>query len=424
MSNTPGTAFLALVVGLAFLMNTVGRGVTETFAVFLLPVQKGLGASRAEMTATYSAYALSYAVSAPFVGQLIDRLGLRVTYCIGLGILGSGYVLAGSVSSPWAYYATAGLCGGIGAAALGMIVASSILSRWFTRRMGSIVSLPYAAIGAGMLLFPPATQLLLDATDWRTAHRVLGFITLAFLPAILLLPLDRITAGSDEWRQARNTAAQSVSGWTVSTAMRTGAFWGLFSAYFWTSVAAYSVLPQSVAYLIEQGFNPLVAASAFGMTGMLSAFGILGVGWMSDRIGRLPTVTVSYLLSIAGTTSLLLVAIWPSLALVYGFVLFFGSMQGARGPIIVALLAKLYRGGGIGGIFGMLSIAMGLGQALGSFASGLLQDWTQAYFASFSLGILGSSMGLLMFWLVPSLRREELAKPGAAQSNMQGPAAG
>ena len=55
-------------------------------------------------------------------------------------------------------------------------------------------------------------------------------------------------------------------------------------------------------------------------------------------------------------------------------------------------------------------------KAIGSFASGLLQDWTQAYFASFSLGILGSSMGLLMFWLIRSLRREELAQVGAREA--------
>jgi hypothetical protein len=42
-----------------------------------------------------------------------------------------------------------------------MIVASSILARWFTRRMGSIVSLPYAAIGAGMLIVPTLLK-------WRT----------------------------------------------------------------------------------------------------------------------------------------------------------------------------------------------------------------------------------------------------------------
>ena len=416
--TAPSASFLSLVVGLAFLMNMVGRGVTETFAVFLLPVQKGLGVTRAEMTATYSVYALSYAASAPFFGQLIDRFGLRVTYGFGLATLGIGYVLAGTVTTHWGYYATAGLCGGVGAAALGMIVASSILARWFTRRMGSIISLPYAAIGAGMLIVPPVTQLLIDHGDWRDAHKILGLSTLALLPVVLLLPLGRISQGSPDWQQARQIAAASVTnGWTVTSAMRTGAFWGLFSAYFWTSVAAYSVLPQSVAYLIEQGFHPLVAAGAFGMTGMLSVFGIVVVGSLSDRIGRLPTVTGTYLLSMAGTTCLLLVAFWPSMLLVYCFVLCFGSMQGARGPIIVTLVSKLFRGGNIGSIFGMLSIAMGLGQAAGSFISGLLQHLTGAYTASFALGVLGSAMGLAMFWLVPSLRREQLpALPGRAVS--------
>ena len=86
----------------------------------------------------------------------------------------------------------------------------------------------------------------------------------------------------------------------MTTAVRTGAFWGLFAAYLFTSVAAYSVLPHSVAYLIEEGFNPLVAASVFGLTGMLSVFGILSVGWLSDRFGRLRTATFSYLSTVVG----------------------------------------------------------------------------------------------------------------------------
>lgn len=405
----PATRFLALIIVLTFLMNTVGRGVTETFAVYLLPVQKGLGASRGEMLATYSIFAASYAMAAPFVGQIIDRLGVRFTYVGGLLVLGTGYVLAGSVDHAWQYYLAVGLCGGLGSAALGMIVASSILSRWFTRRMGSIVSLPYAAIGAGMLLVPPLTQLLLDAYGWRVAHRILGAATLAFVPLVLLLPLGRISAGSPEWQAMRASQTSAVSStWTVGAALRTGAFWGLACAYFWTSVAAYSILPQSVAYLIEEGINPLLAASAFGMTGALSAVGIIAVGWLSDRFGKLPTVTVTYMMSLTGTSFLLLVAKWPSLILVYGFVIFFGLVQGARGPIIVAMVSKLYQGGGVGGIFGTLSIAMGLGQATGSLVSGLLQQWTGTYWASFSLGLLGSSLGLLSFWAVPSLRRERI----------------
>ena len=160
-----GRVFLYTLVALTFAMNLVARGVPETFAVFLLPVQKGLGVSRADITLTYSVYMLAYGLSGPFVGQLIDRFGARIAYGFGLASLGLGYFLAGFSTELWHYMVTVGLLGGLGAASLGMIVASALLSRWFTSRIGSIMSLPYAAIGAGMLMLPPLTQVLLaDAT--------------------------------------------------------------------------------------------------------------------------------------------------------------------------------------------------------------------------------------------------------------------
>jgi len=318
-------------------------------------------------------------------------------------------VLAGSTTELWHYLVTVGLLGGLGSASLGMIVASGLLSRWFTTRIGIIMSLPYAAVGAGMLILPPLTQMLLSTYDWRVTHRILGAGVLLALPLVMLLPLGRMTAGSADWRALRARAATAAKGpWTVSTALRTSAFWGLFAAYLFTSVAAYSVLPHSVAYLVEQGFNPLIAAGAFGMTGMLSVVGILAVGWLSDRFGRLPTVTITYFSSILGVILLILVSGWHSLLLVYGFVLFFGLMQGARGPIIVTLVALLFPGGGIGAIYGTLSLALGLGAALGSWISGVLYELTGSYIASFLLAIGGSLAGLATFWLVRSVREETL----------------
>jgi MFS family permease len=402
--------FLVTLVVLTFVMNMLARGVTETFAVFLLPVQTGLGISRADITLTYSVFMLAYGLSAPFAGQLIDRLGARVTYGFGLTVLGLGYVLAGSTTELWHYLVTVGLLGGLGSASLGMIVASGLLSRWFTTRIGIVMSLPYAAVGAGMLILPPLTQMLLSTYDWRVTHRILGTGVLLALPLVMLLPLGRMTAGSADWRALRARAATAAKGpWTVSTAVRTSAFWGLFAAYLFTSVAAYSVLPHSVAYLVEQGFNPLIAAGAFGMTGMLSVVGILAVGWLSDKFGRLPTVTITYFSSILGVIFLILVSGWHSLLLVYGFVLFFGLMQGARGPIIVTLVALLFPGGGVGAIYGTLSLALGLGAALGSWISGVLYELTGSYIASFLLAIGGSLAGLATFWLVRSVREETLA---------------
>jgi MFS family permease len=407
-------SFLVTLVALTFAMNLVARGVPETFAVFLLPVQKGLGVSRADITLTYSVYMIAYGVSGPLAGQLVDRLGARVAYSFGPPRLGSGYLLAGFATELWHYLVAVGLLGGLGAAALGMIVASALLSRWFMTRIGSIMSLPYAAIGAGMLMLPPLTQVLISRYDWRIAHMVLGAGVLATLPLVMLLPLGRMSAGSQEWRALRKAAASSASGpWRISAAARTSAFWGLFAAYLFTSIAAYSVMPHSVAYLIELGFAPLFAASAFGLAGMLSAIGIIAIGWLSDRFGRRQTATLSYLSTITGIVALLSVSAYPTVVLVYAFVFFFGLMQGARGPIIVAMVATLFPGG-VGAVYGTLSMAQGVGAGFGSWFSGYLYEVTGSYTASFLLAICGSVAGLSTFWVVRSLREERIATAPAS----------
>ncbi len=404
--------FLATIVILTFVMNTIGRGVTETFAVFLLPVQEALAVSRSDMTLTYSIYMLANGITAPFAGQLIDRLGARATYGLGLLALGVGYYLAGYATHIVHYYICVGLLGGIGAASLGMVAASSLLSRWFVNRIGSIMSLPYAAVGAGMIAIPPLAQVLIDWYGWRTSLHLLGAGVLVLLPIVVLLPLGRITAGSPSWQElrARQSGTASRNPWPVSAVVRTGAFWGLFAAYMFTSISAYAVLPQSVAALIESGFAPLVAASAFGLMGLLSTLGIVAIGWMSDRYGRIATVTLSYVITIIGVLALIATVRYPSLLLMYAFVVCFGLMQGARGPILVALVSVLYPGGGVGSIFGAMSLGLGIGAALGSWASGLLHEVAGGYTASFGLAVVSSLIGMLIFLLVPSLRNERLGR--------------
>ena len=389
-------------------MNTIA-GVTETFAVFLLPVQDGLGVSRSEITLTYSIYMLANGCTAPFAGQLIDRLGARVTYGIGILPLGVGYILAGYATHIVHYYICVGLLGGIGAASLGMVAASSVLSRWFVNRIGSVMSLPYAAVGAGMIAIPPLAQLLVQWYGWRSGHQLIGAGVLALFPFAMMLPLGRITAGSVEWRQlrARQSGNAGRNPWPISVVLRTGAFWALFAAYLFTSISAYAVLPQSVAALIESGFAPLLAASAFGLMGLLSTIGIVAIGWMSDRYGRLITVTLSYLVTILGVSHRLR-QFTPRRSFCFmGSPSASGSCRArvASGrPGLGALSGRR-----AGSIFGALSL--GLASAgLGSWLSGLLHEVAGGYTASFGLAVLSSAAGMLVFLLAPSLRNERLTR--------------
>ena len=409
---SPSRGFLGAILLLMFTMNMIGRGVTETFAVFLLPVEAAFEATRSQMLLTYSIYNLVYGLVAPFTGQLIDRAGPRVAYSIGIALLGAGYVLAGSATSLPLYYLAVGVMGGLGSSCLGMVVASSIMSRWFERRLGSVVSMPYAALGAGMLFIPPLTQLLLEHHSWQRSYEILGLCVLAVLPVLQFLPMKRIGAGSATWRTARlgESSGSTVAGWTLRDALRTPAFWGLAGAYFATSVASFSVMPQTVAYLVEQGYDRLVAASAFGVTGACSAIGIVGMGVISDMIGRRRAALASYVLSISGVIALIMVAVLHTFWPVWLFVLMFGLMQGVRGPIILALVATVFRGGAVGSIFGALTLAAGLGAATGSWTSGYLHDLSGGYAPSFLLGISGSAVGMLLFWALPSLAENHVSK--------------
>lgn len=405
-----GADFYIILVGMTFLMNAVGRGVTESFAVFLLPVEESLQTSRSEIAATYSIYMIVHGIAAPFAGQLIDRLGARVTYATGLLFLAASNFLAGYATELWHYYLAAGVLSGIGAACLGMIVASALLSRWFTKGLGFMMAMPSAAVGGGMLIFPPLVQLMLQSYTWRETHQMLGIVIAALLAFVVILPLRQMTRGSGDWRRLRaEQAARGDPTWTALRAIRTGAFWALFGLYFFTSVAAYAVLPHSVAFLVEKGFDKVWAATAFGMTGALSFFGILLMGWFSDYASRLASVTISKFVTLTGIICLICVSWYPSWVLVYGFVLCFGLMQGARGPVIAVMVSILFRGGSVGTIYGALALALGLGAGAGSWISGELHDRTGNYEASFIFAAVASFTGLAIYWISASLRKEQPA---------------
>jgi MFS family permease len=187
--------------------------------------------------------------------------------------------------------------------------------------------------------------------------------------------------------------------------MRHHAFWALFSTFFFTAVGMYAISAQIVAYLIDAGFPPLQAATAWGFSGVVLLFGMLGVTSLDGLIGRRPSVLISYAISIVGIFLLWLIQYYPNYWLLTAFVLTFGSMIGSRGPLISATAIKFFRGKRVGTIFGTISIGSGLGSALGSWTGGLLHDFTHSYNQLIVFSLINVILGMLPFLVVPALRR-------------------
>jgi MFS family permease len=189
------------------------------------------------------------------------------------------------------------------------------------------------------------------------------------------------------------------------SAMRHHAFWALFSTFFFTAIGMYAISPQVVAYLIDAGFPPLQAATAWGFSGVVLLFGMLGVSWLDGVIGRRPSVLFSYALSIIGIALLWLLQWYPNYLVLTGFVICFGSMIGSRGPLLTATAMKIFRGERVGTIYGAITIGSGLGSAFGSWSGGLIHDWTHSYDLLLAFALVSVLLGMIPFLVVPALRR-------------------
>jgi MFS family permease len=379
------TPIAIAVVGLAFLFNFIGRGVADAFAAFILPLESEYGWSRQSMTGVFATYMLTSGLASPLAGWLFDRLGPRVVYGAGLALIGSGAWLSSRIDSLWQLYLCAGVMIGAGVASLGMVCASALIGRWFRRRLATAIAIAYAGFGSGILIMLPLVQWLIETLGWRAAYQVVGLAALALLGPCLLLPWRRLSGQARQ--HAGHSRAANAGEWSLASAMRSSDYWRLVQVFFSTAVAIYAVAPQTVAFLIESGFSSLTAASAYGLAGLLSTAGVIGCGWLCDRIGFGRTAITSFTLTFTGVASLL--AIWwsPSGLALAAYIACFGIAQGARGPIVSTMTNRIFAGASAGTIYGTIYCSMAIGAAIGAWLGGVLHDAFDSYLPVFLLSL-------------------------------------
>tara|TARA_A100001037_G_scaffold57695_1_gene49838 strand:- start:2119 stop:3399 length:1281 start_codon:yes stop_codon:yes gene_type:complete len=401
MNQNPSTHRSAVVavavLVLVFALFMLARGMIETWPVFLTPVQSGLGWSRAEVASVYSVLMMTFGLGGIITGLAHDRFGPRAIYSVGLLLLGGGYFAASRLDSVWQFYVAIGICGGLGAAAIGMVPAQALISRWFDRNLAAAMAFASTGLGFGTLCLAPLSQVLIDAFDWRGALEIIGGTIVVLAVAIILLPWQRISAGPVR-------PSGSSDGPSLLEAAKTRAFWALWGAFFATSVGMYAVSLQSVTYMIENGMDPLDAATAFGVAGGLSIVGMLVTGIAADRWDRRVIAVLSYGLSMIGLLALFLMPQLPVAAAILVFVTCFGLSLGVRSPIIATLSAQLFRGRGMASIYGSIQTGQGVGAAVGTWIAGVLFDATGSYGAIFILSFTALFVAIALFWLVPEMR--------------------
>src|SRR6202162_3948689 len=132
-----------IVVAVVFVTMGLGVNARTAFSLLFPPILEEFGWERG---VTAGAFSFGFFISAglrPPLGRLMDRHVPLIVLEAGVGIMGSGLLLAAQVSQPWHLYLTLGVLVGAGSVALGFTGQALHLPNWFVRRRGLAMGIAF-----------------------------------------------------------------------------------------------------------------------------------------------------------------------------------------------------------------------------------------------------------------------------------------
>jgi MFS family permease len=128
-------------------------------------------------------------------------------------------------------------------------------------------------------------------------------------------------------------------------------------------------------------------------------FGQIGMGALSDRIGREWAWGASCLGSAISCAALLALEGAPTQWLLYVMVISQGvlgyGMTALMGPIVM----EIFQGKSFGSIFGVVTMAVMAGGAVGPWVTGVIHDQTGSYRVAFALALACCLLSSIAIWL-------------------------
>ncbi len=378
-----------VIVGLTFFTMAVGGSIVGTFPVFYVVFLNEFGWSRADTALAFSFSMATFAISAGFIGAMVDRWGPRVIIPTGITILGVGLALMSKVSSlPTLYFFYGGVVA-LGVTMFGFIPTSTIVSQWFTQRRSMAMGISLSGRSCGGIVMVPFSAYLIATFGWRAAY-----VLLAVGIIVLLVPLNVFLHRGRVDITERRAGGDLRSNWTLREALSDSVFWLLFLAGIFNGVGFSVVGVHQAAHMVDVGMSTMRAASLIGGLAVVRALGGILGGWVGDRIGRTRTF---YLLSVVAISGVfLLMNLSEHLAwLGYAYVLVYGIGAGARGAIFVSLKADIFAGKSFGRILGFSQMGGGLASAVGPWIAGYFFDLWKSYYWAFILVLAVQVLSLI-----------------------------
>ena len=367
------------------LSGAMGMALASTsiysLGIFIAPLEAEFGWSRAEISAGLTINTVLSVLVSPFVGMLLDRVGVRrigifgvVAFCLMFACLSL------ASSSLWTWW---GLWLLLGASALAIkptIWTTSVSSMFRTSR-GLALSVMLCGTALGSSLSPVVGTYLIEAYGWRQ-----GCVALAAFWAALVIPPVCLFLTSARDLQIKANAVPVygpvddppvLTGVTMRAGLLSRRFACLALAGFVTTLVIVSFVSNLVPILSSRGFERQTAANLAGLVGIATIIGRLSGGFLLDRTNGNIVGAASVGLAIIPALMLLL---YPGSTMVAAAaVLILGLTLGSELDAVAYLATRHFGLKNFGGIFGTISGILAFGTGVGPFFVSLTYDLSRSY---------------------------------------------
>lgn len=348
-------------------------------SLFIDPAQSELGWSRGDF-ALIGATPLIGALSAPLIGRLADRYGVRpvaiiATITIAIAFFGLSQQ-GGSVAEAVAWmlllgFAVPGTTG---------IVYSRAVTGWFAHNRGLALGLMSSGISIGALLATPLIAWAISQGGFRGGYLGLALLALCIgLPAILLGLRERVSPavampGVPSGDGPPKSTPPGPS--PLSSLVRSRRFWLLAAVMFLVNIPSSGILTQLTPLLTDKGVARETAALLLSLYAVSVLAGRIGIGWLFDR---LPAPRVAAAVTLVAAIGCIAFHSATPLAFVYAGVVTVGLMQGAETDVLAYFVSRLFDHRHFGAIYGLQVTGGMTGTAIGIIGFGQLYDRLGSY---------------------------------------------
>jgi MFS family permease len=341
--------------------------------VFGSAIRAEFGWSGSQILFGSSVAAIGAPISAPFIGALTDRIGVRrmlvASFLMEALIVASFKFMGGDIWGYVArYLALVVFCMGTT-----QVVFSRLVSAWFNRRLGLALGITLAGVGMGGAFWSVVSQWLIGHYGWRDAYLCIGaFIALVTVPLLAFMiqesPAARGLAvdgegGSGSIEEQKSAAR---SGMTLREVAGTARYWVILAAFFLVGLSLQSIAFHLIPLLKSRGVSAEHAASVQAAMWIAVVLGRISSGWFIDRFFA-PRVAQVYLLApIAGIAAL---AMGASGFSTFVAVMFVGLAVGGESDVIAYLVRRYFGLRYYSRIYGTFFAAYGTAAAFGPQAA-------------------------------------------------------